>query len=99
MDLLSFTATGDIQSITVDWETASEIDNMGFNLYRATAEDGALNADDQVTITVNPENQPPVVDAGADQTITLPDSAALNGTVTDDGLPDPPGLVTTTWKT
>ena len=33
----------------------------------------------------------PVVDAGPDQTITLPSSANLNGTVTDDGLPNPPG--------
>jgi hypothetical protein len=40
----------------------------------------------------------PVVDAGTDQTITLPDSANLDGTVTDDGLPDPPGAVTTTWS-
>jgi hypothetical protein len=34
------------------------------------------------------ENQPPMVDAGADQAITLPeDGVFLNGTVTDDGLP------------
>src|SRR5207249_1093951 len=32
-------------------------------------------------------NQPPVVDAGPDQTITLPSSASLQGTATDDGLP------------
>jgi hypothetical protein len=48
VDLISFTATGAAKSITLDWETASEIDNMGFNLYRATAEDGErtkLNAE------------------------------------------------------
>ena len=43
-------------------------------------------------------NQPPRVDAGPDQTITLPDSASLGGTVSDDGLPIPPGAVTTTWS-
>src|SRR5439155_5638849 len=32
------------------------------------------------------------------QAITLPSSANLNGTVTDDGLPNPPGTVTTTWS-
>src|SRR5439155_1141281 len=32
------------------------------------------------------------------QAITLPSSANLNGTVTDDGLPNPPGAVTTTWS-
>lgn len=44
-----------------------------------------------------PVNDPPSVDAGPDATITLPDVAALDGTVTDDGLPDPPGAVTTEW--
>jgi pectate lyase len=41
-------------------------------------------------------NQPPTVNAGANQTIRLPASASLNGTVTDDGLPAPARL-TTTW--
>jgi hypothetical protein len=45
-----------------------------------------------------PANIAPSVNAGSDQTITLPSSATLNGTVTDDGLPNPPGTVTTTWS-
>jgi hypothetical protein len=45
-----------------------------------------------------PGNTPPVVNAGSDQTIVFPDSAVLDGTVTDDGLPNPPGAVTTTWS-
>jgi uncharacterized protein YjiK len=44
-----------------------------------------------------PGNNPPQVSAGPDQTITLPAGATLDGTVTDDGLPNPPGSVTTTW--
>ena len=44
-----------------------------------------------------PGNQAPSVDAGPNQTITLPASASLNGTVGDDGLPSPPTL-TTTWS-
>jgi hypothetical protein len=43
-------------------------------------------------------NQPPAVDAGPDQAVTLPAAASLDGTVTDDGLPDPPAAVTTTWS-
>ncbi|KPK24958.1 MAG: hypothetical protein AMJ70_00265 [Dehalococcoidia bacterium SG8_51_3] len=43
-------------------------------------------------------NQRPSVDAGPDQTVTLLESALLDGTVTDDGLPDPPGSVTITWN-
>ncbi|MCX6152036.1 MAG: T9SS type A sorting domain-containing protein, partial [Ignavibacteriales bacterium] len=43
-------------------------------------------------------NQAPVVNAGIDQTITLPtNSVTLSGTVTDDGLPNPPGTTTNTW--
>ncbi|NLE59697.1 MAG: hypothetical protein GX616_15160, partial [Planctomycetes bacterium] len=45
-----------------------------------------------------PVNQAPVADAGDDQTVVWPDDdAALDGTVTDDGLPSPPGAVTVTW--
>jgi len=64
------------------------------------ADDSQLTAADTVTITVNPatgENQAPTVDAGGSQTITLPAAANLDGTVSDDGLPDPPATVTTTW--
>jgi hypothetical protein len=39
------------------------------------------------TISGAPVNQPPSVNAGPDLNITLPASATLNGTVTDDGLP------------
>jgi hypothetical protein len=46
-----------------------------------------------------PTNQAPVVDAGLDQAITLPNNVVnLDGTVTDDGLPNPPAAVTTTWS-
>ena len=43
-------------------------------------------------------NQAPVVNAGADQTITLPSTASLTGTATDDGQPNPPGTLTRTWS-
>ena len=42
-------------------------------------------------------NQPPAVSAGPDQTIILPNVAILNGSATDDGLPNPPGALTYTW--
>jgi len=44
-----------------------------------------------------PSNLPPVVSAGSDQAATLPASADLDGDVTDDGKPIPPGSFTTTW--
>ena len=47
--------------------------------------------------TAFPPNQGPSANAGADQTITLPAGATLNGTANDDGLPIPPGLLTFGW--
>jgi len=41
-------------------------------------------------------NQPPSVSAGPDRAITLPDSALLDGTVSDDGQPNP--TPTTSWS-
>jgi PKD repeat protein/uncharacterized protein YjiK len=43
-------------------------------------------------------NTPPIVDAGPDQTSSLADGTILNGSVTDDGFPDPPGAVTVAWS-
>ncbi len=40
VDLISFTAVGGESSVAVAWETASETDNVGFNLYRAESESG-----------------------------------------------------------
>jgi PA14 domain-containing protein/K319-like protein len=45
-----------------------------------------------------PANRAPVANAGADQTIALPATAALTGTATDDGLPSPPGQLSITWS-
>ena len=48
-------------------------------------------------VEITHDNQAPTVDAGLDQDVDLPNDATLDATVTDDGLPDPPGSVTTTW--
>src|SRR6266511_1244090 len=45
-----------------------------------------------------PANEPPSVSAGADQVTTVGTPALLDGTVTDDGLPKPPGAVTVAWS-
>ncbi len=39
----------------------------------------------------------PTVNAGSTQTIVMPDSVTLAGSASDDGLPSPPGQLTTTW--
>jgi hypothetical protein len=43
-----------------------------------------------------PINQPPVVNAGADRVVLA--NTSLDGTVSDDALPDPPNTVTTNWS-
>ena len=48
--------------------------------------------------TGNEINQAPTVDSGSNQTINLSDSVFLGGTITDDGQPDPPGTITSTWS-
>ena len=45
---------------------------------------------------ISPGNTPPDVDAGIDQTLSLPNAASLNGTVTDDGLPT--GTLLISWS-
>ena len=43
-------------------------------------------------------NTAPQVNAGTDRTVILPASVNLDGTVSDDGLPNPPAAVTVTWS-
>ena len=80
--------------------TAASFSTSGSYDLRLTASDGALSASDDIAVTVKtaPVNQAPVVNAGPDLTIALPATASLNGAVTDDGLPNPPGAVTVTWS-
>ena len=80
--------------------TTATFSTAGSHTLRLTASDSALATTDDLVVTVNATavNQPPVVSAGANQTITLPATAALAGSASDDGLPTPPGTVTTTWS-
>jgi hypothetical protein len=69
--------------------------------YKLTAVDSVGNESgpsNEVSTTITPNNQAPTVNAGADQTVFLSDTLQLAGTVTDDGWPNPPGLVTTIWQ-
>jgi hypothetical protein len=77
--------------------TTASFSAAGTYVLRLTASDGALTQSDDMTVTVNAANQAPTVNAGADQTVTLPNTATLSGTVSDDGLPTPPGTVTLNW--
>ncbi len=68
--------------------TVASFSLAGTYVLRLSADDGLGTSSDDVTITVQPQNQPPTVTAGPDQTIALPHAATLNGSATDDELPD-----------
>ncbi len=58
----------------------------------------ALSADEILALDGWPiTNHAPVVDADSNVTVQTGVPVTLVGTVTDDGLPNPPGRVTTTW--
>ncbi len=82
-----------------EWEDLNGFDPVDPADGPADAEgDGYTNLEAYLFSLALSENQPPSAEAGPDQEITLPDTAELSGTVSDDGLPDPPGAVTTTWS-
>lgn len=61
--------------------TQARFSALGTYVLRLTASDTALQASDDLSITVYPFNNPPWVNAGEDQTIVVPDPALLS----DDG--------------
>jgi hypothetical protein len=65
----------------------------GTYVLRLAVSDSQLSGSDELSVTADPPppvNQAPQVSAGPDQTITLPARASLNGTASDDGLPERP---------
>ncbi len=79
--------------------TTASFSAAGIYILSLTASNAQLTASSDVTINVNPGvNQPPIVSAGPNQTITLPaNTVTLRGTVTDDGLPFG-GKLTQQWS-
>ena len=60
--------------------------------------DVALSAEEILWLADGPvTNHAPVVNAGTNITVQINTPVTLVGTVTDDGLPNPPGMVTTIW--
>jgi hypothetical protein len=49
------------------------------------------------TVINSPSNAAPTVNAGPDRTITLPSTASLQGSASDDGRPSPPAAMTLSW--
>ncbi len=74
--------------------TTASFSVSGVYVLQLSAYDGQLTGADTVAVTAN---EAPTVDAGPDQSITLPGTAALSGSGTDDGMPTPPGALSFTW--
>ena len=79
-------------------DTTATFSVYGTYVLRLTASDSILSSYDEVTVIYTPPDEAPVVDAGRNRIIAYPiNFVNLDGTVTDDGLPNPPGIVTTQW--
>jgi RHS repeat-associated protein len=78
-------------------DTAATFNQPGTHVLRLTVSDSHLSSTDEMTVLVKPPNQPPAVNAGPNQTITLPDSVSLSATVSDDGVPEG-SAVTLAWS-
>lgn len=78
--------------------TTAAFTALGVYVLRLTVNDGVLSSFDEVTITVGPPNQAPTVNAGSDRTIYLTETVTLAGTVSDDGVPNPPGAPSVQWQ-
>ena len=93
--LPSYTGTGYIgnsSSGTRGWE--GQIDDL--RIYNRLLSDAEV----QQLSSLPPANfnLAPMATVSGDQTLFLPASASLLATVSDDGRPNPPGVVTTTWS-
>ena len=80
--------------------TGVRYDNTGQYVLELQASDGQFQDTDTVVVNVHAHgsNLPPVVDAGPSKLVELSTVATLLGTVTDDGLPNPPSALTLAWS-
>ncbi len=70
---------------------------IAIEVHQVNAGSSDLGLDFTLSGTVQESNQAPVVDAGTNGQLTLPATAVLRGTFTDDGLPVTPGVPAFAW--
>jgi len=81
--------------------TEVSFDALGDYLLELRVSDGSRSAIDQLVVSVgfdNVGNTPPVLSLPASGSAIFTDPLFLDVTVSDDGLPDPPGRLTFTWE-
>jgi PKD repeat protein len=86
----SWTQTGgpdvslsDAQTATPSFDAPAETQQTQTYTFEVTVSDGQATDTDTVSVTVEPVNDPPTVDAGSDQTVTEGDSVQLAGSASD----------------
>ncbi len=80
-------ATNGTLSLNTDgsFTYAPDANYFGTDTFTYVANDGTENSNEAtVTITVNPVNDPPISDAGPDQTVTVGELVALDGSASTD---------------
>jgi hypothetical protein len=83
----------------VDPQLLSNGDNLlAVEVHQQSPASSDVSFDLELSATISPLNQAPVVNAGPDQTVTMGTPADLAGSASDDGLPDPPGLLAVQWS-
>lgn len=85
-----------LSTINVTWQEDEE--QFDLQLLGEVFGEEQISAAPGLTSPTPTTNALPLVNAGTDQTIDFPDDANLAGAASDDGLPDPPGALTTTWS-
>lgn len=70
---------------------------VAIEIHQSSGSSTDLSFDFQLDATVLPNNRPPTVDAGPDQSNMVGQVLVLTGQFADDGLPNPPGVVTVGW--
>lgn len=70
---------------------------LAVEVHQTAPDSSDISFDLELTARRFPINQPPVVNANTSQSTDLAQLALLDGAVSDDGLPIPPGLLTNGW--
>jgi RHS repeat-associated protein len=78
--------------------TTASFSAPGTYILRLSADDANLVSNSDTTVTVLAQNQAPVVSAGPNQVVAANAPLTLNGSTSDDGLPNPPGTLTFNWS-
>ena len=84
---------------TVDPKLLVEGTNtLAVEIHQSNLTSTDISFDLELSGTAQAVNQAPIVSAGTNLTVAWPSSALLSGSVTDDGLPDPPGKPNLLWS-